>query len=130
MGVDQYTSAHVFEPLVDGGRIVLTRDESDSAGVATIRAHMRTIAERFSRGDFTIPHMVHARSVPGTEVMAARRSRIAYSAQPVPGGGQVRITTTDAAALAAVHEFLAFQRRDHRVPDSTHSHDMPHAAPR
>jgi hypothetical protein len=27
----------------------------------------------------------------------------------------VRITTTDPAALAAVHEFLAFQRADHRA---------------
>ena len=42
MGVDQYTSAHVFEDLPDGGRIVLDRDDpSDSAGIATIRAHMR-----------------------------------------------------------------------------------------
>src|SRR6476469_1505122 len=40
MGVDQYTSAHVFEDLADGGRIVLVRtDSSDSAGVSMIRAH-------------------------------------------------------------------------------------------
>src|SRR6478672_9598741 len=33
MGVDQYTSAHVFEDLPDGGRIVLERkDTTDSAG--------------------------------------------------------------------------------------------------
>src|SRR5881275_786571 len=34
MGVDQYTSAHRFEPLPDGGRIVLQRDSADSAGEA------------------------------------------------------------------------------------------------
>ena len=28
MGVDQYTSAHVFEDLPDGGRIVLDRDDA------------------------------------------------------------------------------------------------------
>ena len=32
MGVDQYTSHHIFEPLPDGGRIVLQRDSVDSAG--------------------------------------------------------------------------------------------------
>jgi hypothetical protein len=32
MGVDQYTSQHVFEPLPTGGRIVLQRKEADSAG--------------------------------------------------------------------------------------------------
>ncbi len=32
MGVDQYTSQHVFEPLPTGRRIVLQRKEADSAG--------------------------------------------------------------------------------------------------
>lgn len=37
MGVDQYTSAHVFEDLPDGGRIVLERkDATDSAAVRAI----------------------------------------------------------------------------------------------
>ena len=43
MGVDQYTSQHVFEPLPTGGRIVLQRKEADSAGEAVIREHMRTM---------------------------------------------------------------------------------------
>jgi hypothetical protein len=115
MGVDQYTSAHQFEPLPDGGRIVLQRDTADRAGVETIRAHMRDIAGRFSQGDFAIPGFVHAQEVPGTKVMAERRARITYQAADLPGGGEVRIRTTDSAAIAAVHEFLAFQRSDHRV---------------
>ena len=36
MGVDQYTSSHVFESLPDGGRIALERDEADPAGVRTV----------------------------------------------------------------------------------------------
>ena len=31
MGVNQYTSSHVFEPLADGGRIELQRNANDSA---------------------------------------------------------------------------------------------------
>jgi len=115
MGVDQYTSAHQFEPLPDGGRIELQRDATDSAGVATIRAHMRDIADRFSRGDFTIPGLVHAREVPGTRVMAEGKAQITYEARDLPGGAEVRIRATDAAAVDAVHEFLAFQRSDHRA---------------
>jgi hypothetical protein len=115
MGVDQYTSAHRFEPLPDGGRIELQRDTADRAGVETIRAHMRDIAARFSQGDFTIPGFVHAREVPGTRVMAERKSQISYEARELAGGAEVRIRTTDAAAIAAVHEFLAFQRGDHRA---------------
>jgi hypothetical protein len=115
MGVDQYTSAHQFEALADGGRIVLQRDPADSAGTATIRAHLRHVAARFAVGDFDVPMFVHARTVPGTAVMAARRATIRYTVAELPGGAAVRIATTDPAALAAVHEFLAFQRADHRT---------------
>ncbi len=115
MGVDQYSSSHVFESLPDGGRILLQRDSVDSIGTAVIRAHMRDIAARFASGDFSIPGMVHAMEVPGTTVMRARRDRIRYEADTLPRGGQVRITTTDFAAVAAVHDFLAFQRMDHRA---------------
>jgi hypothetical protein len=115
MGVDQYTSAHRFEPLPDGGRIELQRDTADRDGVATIRAHMREIAGRFSRGDFTIPGFVHAQEVPGTRVMAERKAQIIYEATDLPGGAEVRIRASDSAAVAAVHDFLAFQRGDHRV---------------
>jgi hypothetical protein len=115
MGVDQYTSAHRFEPLPDGGRIELQRDAADPAGVETIRAHMRDIANRFSRGDFTIPGFVHARDVPGTRVMAERKARITYEARELPRGAEVRIRATDPVAIDAIHEFLAFQRNDHRA---------------
>jgi hypothetical protein len=115
MGVDQYTSSHVFESLPDGGRIVLQRDSADSEGTAVIRAHMRDIAARFAAGDFTIPGAVHAREVPGTKVMAERAAFIRYAADTLPRGGQVRVTTNDPAAIAAIHEFLQFQRMDHRA---------------
>ena len=116
MGVDQYTSAHVFGDLPDGGRIVLERkDKSDTAGIRAIRAHMREITARFSQGDFQAPGLVHAQKVPGTDVMAARRDRITYAVADRPKGAEVRIFTKDPEAIAAVHTFLAFQRSDHRA---------------
>ena len=116
MGVDQYTSLHEFEPLPDGGRIALQRDTADAAGVTQIRAHMRQIASAFSRGDFTLPGFVHAREVPGTRDMRARRSAIRYMTDTVPGGGVVLLRSADSIAIGAIHEFLAFQRHDHRAP--------------
>jgi hypothetical protein len=115
MGVDQYTSTHRFDDLADGGRIVLQRAPADTAGARTIRAHLRDVAAAFARGDFATPGFVHGRDVPGTVTMAARRAAIAYAVRDLPGGGEVRITTTDAEALRAVHAFLAFQRADHRA---------------
>jgi hypothetical protein len=115
MGVDQYTSTHVFAPLPDGGRVELQRDAPDSAGRARILAHLEEIAGRFRAGDFTVPGFVHAREVPGTAVMAARRSEIRYEVESLPRGGALRLTTGDSGAVAAIHQFLAFQRRDHRA---------------
>lgn len=115
MGVDQYTSHHIFEPLPDGGRIVLQRDSVDSAGTAIIRAHLATIAVAFAQGNFQLPGFVHDMTVPGTEVMSARRAHISYTADTLPRGGEVRIRSDDSVAVAAIHEFLAFQRMDHHA---------------
>ena len=115
MGVDQYTSTHRFQSLLDGGRIELQRDANDTAGVRTIRQHLRDIARQFAAGDFSASATVHARAVPGTDVMRARRRWIRYEFRPLPGGGELRITTRDPDAVHAVHEFLAFQRTDHRA---------------
>ncbi len=120
MGVDQYTSSHIFESLPDGGRIVLQRDSVDSAGTAVIRSHMSDIATRFAAGDFTIPGAVHAREVPGTKVMAERARHLRYTVDTLPRGGQVRISTSDSASIAAIHDFLAFQRMDHRAAGHAH----------
>jgi hypothetical protein len=116
MGVDQYTSQHVFESLPDGGRIVLQRAETDSVGVAAIRAHMRTISSSFRNGDFAVPGFVHAMSdVPGTAAMKRLRAEISYTPRDLPGGAEVVISTRNPEAVSALHEFLGFQRMDHRA---------------
>jgi hypothetical protein len=120
MGVDQYTSTHKFDALADGGRIELQRDSDDSAGVAQIRKHLREIAAAFKSGDFTTPAFVHLKEVPGTRVMAARRSQISYTFKPLPRGGEVRIVTKDPEALKAIAEFMAFQRGDHHAGGMDH----------
>jgi hypothetical protein len=115
MGVDQYTSSHQFEALPDGGRIELVRDVDDTTGVRAIREHLRAVAGQFAAGDFSASATVHARAVPGTAVMRARRHSIHYEFRPLPRGGEVRITARDPRTVRAIHEFLAFQRADHRT---------------
>jgi hypothetical protein len=115
MGVDQYASTHHFDSLKDGGRIVLVRDDGDSTDVVKIRAHMREIARAFASGNFSTPAAVHLQQVPGADVMAARRGAIQYAARDVPRGAELRIRTTDPAALEAIHRFMAFQRAEHRA---------------
>src|SRR3989442_9167370 len=116
MGVDQYTAAHVFEDLVDGGGIAFEADNpSDAAGIVEIGQHMRDIARAFRAGDFARPFQVHAQVVPGTSVMAARRTKITYEATDRLRGAEVRLRTADSAAVAAIHAFLSFQRTQHHA---------------
>lgn len=115
MGVDQYTSTHVFEPLPDGGRIALQCDTADSAGTARIREHMRALRAAFSQGDFRLPGFVHDRAVPGTAVMAARRTLIVSEVESLPRGAALRLRSSDTSVVRAMHEFLAFQRQDHHA---------------
>ncbi|MCU0623484.1 MAG: hypothetical protein MUF53_06405 [Gemmatimonadaceae bacterium] len=130
MGVDQTTSTHVFEDLSDGGRIVYTANApTDTTAIRTIRTHLRDIAVAFAAGDFSQPAAVHGRPVPGTEVMAAKRAAIRYTPTDRPDGAELRIATSDAAALAAVRDFLQFQRDDHRAAGHEgHAGAMDHAA--
>ena len=115
MGVDQYTSAHRFDVLPDGGRIALEMKDGDSLAVAQIRAHMKLIEHAFQAGDFSTPEFVHARSMPGTDIMSRNKALIRYRYSDLPRGGEVRITTTDPQSLAAIREFLTAQRGDHRA---------------
>lgn len=115
MGVDQRRSHHVFDDLPDGGRIELQADSADSTAIAAIRAHLSTVASAFQAGNFSTPAFVHAGAVPGTSVMAARRSLITYAFTALPRGGEVRMTTRDAEALRAIHQFLAYQREEHHA---------------
>lgn len=115
MGVDQYTSTHRFDALPDGGRIELQRNMDDSVGIAQIRAHIREITEAFRKGDFSTPAMVHMKQVPGTRVMAERRSVVTYESHDLPRGAELRMKTSDPEALRTIHEFMAFQRGEHHA---------------
>jgi hypothetical protein len=115
MGVDQYTSSHIFEPLPNGGRIELQRDVEDSAGAIQIQRHMRQIAASFAAGNFQLPGFVHARTVPGTEVMAAHRAEIEYTVEDLPRGAALRLSSATPSVVRAIHDFLQFQRQDHHA---------------
>ncbi|PYO46369.1 MAG: hypothetical protein DMD72_12945 [Gemmatimonadetes bacterium] len=115
MGVDQYASAHQFDLTPSGGRIALEMKADDSLSVAQIRAHLKLIEHAFQAGDFSTPEFVHLRAMPGTAVMSAKKDLIKYTFADLPRGGEVRITTGDAEALAAIREFIKAQRGDHHA---------------
>lgn len=120
MGFDQDRITHHFLLKPDGGAIVVeTIDAADEASREQIRAHLAHIAAAFGEGDFAIPMFVHEQVPPGSEVMKTKKDRIKYQFEPTKQGGRVLISSRDTAAVAAIHEFLAFQIREHKTGDST-----------
>ena len=119
MGFSHTLTGHHFRLLADGGAIEVEADHpDDNASKAAIRKHMEMIAGMFGRGDFTLPKFIHNTIPPGVEVMKRLKGQITYTAKKTADGAMVRIATKNQEALAAIHEFLRFQIKDHRTGDS------------
>jgi hypothetical protein len=118
MGFDQAKTTHHFRLQRDGGTIeVVAKDRDDKLTISQVRGHLKRIDDAFANGDFTLPSLVHDTEVPGTAVMKERRSSIVYSFEVLPDGAKVVIRTSDPQALAALHDFLRYQIREHKTGD-------------
>jgi len=83
-----------------------------------IRVHLQSIAAEFAGGDFGKPLATHAELPPGVRAMQQRLRALAFRYEELDAGGRVRITGADGKAVAAVHEFLRYQIREHATGDS------------
>jgi hypothetical protein len=101
-----------------GGAIeVGVSDPRDEESRGRVRSHLEQISKMFSIGDFSTPFAVHARTPPGVAELERLKSTITYRYEETESGGRVRISSGDAKALAAIHDFLRFQIEDHRTGD-------------
>jgi ubiquinone/menaquinone biosynthesis C-methylase UbiE len=118
MGFDQDKTTHHFTMGTEGGAIdVAANDRADQASIAQVRQHLREIAVAFKQGDFGKPQATHSELPPGVPVMQRLKDAITYTYYETVGGGIVRIHTANPEALAAVHEFLSYQVREHKTGD-------------
>ncbi|HEV7241655.1 MAG TPA: hypothetical protein VGQ36_20655 [Thermoanaerobaculia bacterium] len=123
MGFSHEKTKHSFKLHDDGGAVeVRANDESDAESVAAIRAHLKEIAKDFTAGNFAKPKEIHDREPDGVAVMKELGPRVTYVYEELERGARVRIKTTEARGIDAVHEFLRFQIEDHRTGDSAHLH--------
>jgi len=119
MGFSHEKTAHHFRLYPDGGAIEAeAKDAKDTTSRDHFRSHFGHIAKLFAEGDFSAPMLIHAENPPGTEGMKRLRDAIQYKLETTEKGARIRITTKDAEALRAVHEFLRFQITDHQTGDS------------
>jgi hypothetical protein len=119
MGFSHEKTKHSFRLLEEGGAIeVRANDAADAESIASIRTHLREIAQEFTAGTFTKPEEIHARTPDGVETMKERGAAIAFEYEELERGARVHIKTKDNVAREAVHAFLRFQIDDHHTGDA------------
>ena len=118
MGFDHLKTTHHFLLAKDGGAIqVEANDAKDSDSRDQIRSHLRHITMMFSEGNFEVPMLIHEKTPPGSEVMTKLKEEISYEYKETDRGALIKISTRNAEALAAIHDFLRFQIKEHMTGD-------------
>jgi hypothetical protein len=118
MGFDHTLTTHHFLLKPNGGVIQIeANDRADTVSRDQIRKHMRHIAKMFGEGNFSAPMLIHEQNPPGAAVMKELKDRIQYEFAENAGGAFIRISTSDPAALKAIHEFLRYQIKEHMTGD-------------
>jgi hypothetical protein len=118
MGFSQEKTTHHFQLTQTGGFIqVEAKESSDTVSKNLVREHLRHIAMMFSKGDFSIPMLVHDQTPPGAVEMKQLLGALTFTFEETEAGGRVRINATSPAALSAVQKFLRFQIVEHKTGD-------------
>jgi hypothetical protein len=121
MPFDLEQTMHVFQPLEDGGRqIVTANDPSNSVQIALIQAHLQEEAAKFRQGDFSDPAKIHGEDMPGLATLRAGAGHIDVQYTPLSNGAQIQYSTKEPALIAALHQWFAAQRSDHGHHASGH----------
>ncbi|HLK68278.1 MAG TPA: hypothetical protein VKU19_32820 [Bryobacteraceae bacterium] len=119
MGFSHEKTTHHFRLYADGGAIEVTANSAeDHESRDQIRMHLTHLPGMFAAGNFKAPILIHDQVPPGVPVLERLKAEVRYRYEEIDKGARVRITTSNAEALAAVHEFLRFQIKDHATGDT------------
>lgn len=113
MPFDLDRSTHVFESTPEGGVQTVVSNDGDEDQIAAIRAHLSEEAERFSRGDFHDPAMIHGDDMAGMHALVTGAERMTIEYREVEGGGEIRYSSEDPALVEAIHQWFDQQLSDH-----------------
>ncbi len=114
MPFDLDKTTHIFQKTENGGVQKVVSDEPNNAEqIKLIRDHLSLEAERFMKGNFHDPTMIHGEKMAGLHelVMGAKRIKIQYS--ELPDGAQIVYTTDDPTLVRAIHAWFDAQLTDH-----------------
>jgi len=105
---------HQFEKDLRGGVQRVSAKPGHVDEIAAIRTHLREIAERFGRHDFSAPEQIHGEDMPGLATLrAASADELRVTYREVPDGAEVRYTGLTQAVTDAIHRWFDAQLSDH-----------------
>lgn len=113
MPFDLEATTHVFEKLPDGGLQTVVADTDDSEEITLVRAHLSAEAERFARGDFHDPAMIHGEDTAGLHALVMGHERVRVTYREVERGAEIRYSSGDPALVEAIHQWFDAQLTDH-----------------
>lgn len=115
MPFDLKATMHVFIKTDRGGiQRVVANDPSNTQQIELVRAHLRTIRQRFLKGDFSDPAHIHGQTMPGLrELEAAAPGQIAIQYRDLDSGAELTYESGDKRLVAALHAWFDAQRSDH-----------------
>lgn len=114
MPFDMSKTIHIFRMTEQGGvQRVVIRDPAAKAEVPLIQQHLKHEAERFQKGDYSDPGMLHGNDMPGLKELQTARSQIAVSYLARPDGAEITFATEDRRLLTAIHRWFGAQLSEH-----------------
>jgi hypothetical protein len=75
------------------------------------------IARAFQDGDFEIPIFAHDTGPTSMLKMKPLQNQVTYSFEGSAGGGRVIVSSAERDAIAAIHNFLPLQVKEHESGD-------------
>lgn len=115
MPFDLDRTRHVFTKTATGGeQRVVALAADDTAQTALIRGHLKDIAERFAKGDFSGPAFIHGEDMPGLgELRRAQPGQWTAQYREVENGAEVVYASSLPALVQAIHAWFDAQVSDH-----------------
>ena len=113
MPFDLERTTHIFEKRDNGGLQQVVSDDGDAAQVELIRAHLAEEVERFGKGDFHDPQMIHGENMAGLHQLITGYQHITLEYSDIENGAQILYTTDNADMVTALHSWFDAQVSDH-----------------
>ena len=114
MPFDMSKTVHVFKMTESGGvQRVIAKDAGDTAQIALIQQHLKHEAEKFQRGDYSDPAMLHGADMPGLKELEVGAAAIKVSYATLSAGAEITFKTNDIHLLTAIHRWFGAQLSEH-----------------